>query len=239
MESKAYEHPAFGDLTKIHPEKLQELETILTFILSLPVARETFSQIITGSTRSAPYSGDIKSNNGFDKPTTEDDDATSRDQAMREYEEVRKAFAVQRLKIDLNVRSPSLTYLHLPSSKSPQLAHKYQSAPRGSREHKLRLLEIIAASVNTLAGMVYIKFHEDTVIKPPTPPEGHWWQFRYNHDFYVKLYHPDYKRLDTYPFGLLSVVGYWAEAELFGGVILFEHQESEVGQILQSRHARC
>lgn len=79
-----------------------------------------------------------------------------------------------------------------------------------------------AASVNMLAGMLYSSFHPDTILKPPKPPEGHDRQFHLTDHFYVDLYHSYYKRFDNYPFGLLSVVGYWAETALFGGVVLFD-----------------
>ena len=74
--------------------------------------------------------------------------------------------------------------------------------------------------------MVYISFHKNTDIKPGEPPEGHHWQFRDTDRFYVNFYHSQYMQLDDYPFGLLNVVGYWAETEVFGGVVLFEHDES-------------
>ena len=49
--------------------------------------------------------------------------------------------------------------------------------------------------------------------------------------FYVDIYHDRYRRLEQYPSGLLNVVGYWAETQLFGGVVLFDRGESglEVG----------
>lgn len=90
----------------------------------------------------------------------------------------------------------------------------------------LRLLEIAAASVNTLAGMIYVSFHPDTNMKPSEPQGGHWAQFSETDHFYVDFYHTKYQRFMNYPFGLLNVVGYWAEAEIFGGVVLFEHAES-------------
>ena len=61
---------------------------------------------------------------------------------------------------------------------------------------------------------------------PPEPPAGHFWQFRRTDHFYVDFYHTNYRRFEDFPFGLLNVVGYWAEAELFGGVVLFERVES-------------
>lgn len=90
----------------------------------------------------------------------------------------------------------------------------------------LRLLEIAAASVNTLAGMLYASFHPDTNIKPSELTIKDLRQCDLTGQFYVNFYHTYYLLFDRYPFGLLNVVGYWAEAELFGGVLLFEHVES-------------
>ena len=97
----------------------------------------------------------------------------------------------------------------------------------------LRLLEIAAASVNALGGMMYASFHPDTNTMPPKPPGGHSWQFRRTNHFYVDFYHTNYRQFEGFPFGLLNVVGYWAEAELFGGVVLFERVES--GSEVQSK----
>lgn len=90
----------------------------------------------------------------------------------------------------------------------------------------LRLLEIAAASVNTLAGMLYASFHPDTNIKPPELKIEDLRQCDLTGQFYVNFYHTHYRLFDGYPFGLLNVVGYWAEAELFGGVLLFEHVDT-------------
>ena len=46
--------------------------------------------------------------------------------------------------------------------------------------------------------------------------------------FYVDFYHTRYKRYEYYPLGLLSVVGYWAETQIFGGVLLFDHGDSDL-----------
>ena len=61
-------------------------------------------------------------------------------------------------------------------------------------------------------------------IKPPEPPGGHTLRFHRTDEFYVNFYHTNYRLYENYAFGLLNVVGYWAEAEIFGGVVLFEHE---------------
>ena len=89
--------------------------------------------------------------------------------------------------------------------------------------------------MNTLAGTMYAFFHPDTDIKPPRPPGGHFRAIHGTDRFYVDFYHDCYVRFDDYPFGLLDVVGYWAETQLFGGVLLFDRGESgsEVRHLLR------
>ena len=65
-------------------------------------------------------------------------------------------------------------------------------------------------------------------LNPPEPPGGHDHLFHGTDEYYVNFYHTKYRLFENYPFGLLNVVGYWAEAEIFGGVVLFEH-EGELG----------
>lgn len=192
--------PTFGDLTNLSPEKLQELETVLNSILALPVARETYFQIIHGTPS--------RMRSHLRETIVVNDSLKSSEKAIQLFEEIRTKFALQNLKIDM------------------KLAQNYQNASRGSRENLLRLLEIAAASVHALAGMIYTSFHKDTNIMPPEPREGHYWQFRRTDHFYVDFYHTNYRRFENYPFGLLNVVGYWAETEIFGGVVLFERVES-------------
>ena len=54
------------------------------------------------------------------------------------------------------------------------------------------------------------------------------------------LYHTEYLDSDQYPQGNADVVGYWAESQLFGGVVLFDRGESgaEVRNLqpLSARH---
>lgn len=214
--------PAFGDLTNVSVEKLQELNTLLAKILALPVARNTYAQIIDGNPTKMPYSeGNKISQSGTGETNSVSGNSEPTDRALQEYEKIRKAFVPENLLIDLKVRVSSLIVL-LSRPNSKKLAQEYQNTLSGCRDNSLRLLQIAAASVNALARKIYLDFHLDIDIKPSKPLGRHY----ITDEFYVNFYHTSYRQFKRYPFGLLDVVGYWAEMELFGGVLLFEREES-------------
>ena len=109
-----------------------------------------------------------------------------------------------------------------------QLVQKYQNAPLNTREHDLRLLEITAASINALAGIIYLAFHPASKLKPPKwlPDQDFHYSFYRSQKRPIEFYCTHYEAYERYPFGLLNVVGYWAEDKLFGGVLLFDRGES-------------
>lgn len=75
--------------------------------------------------------------------------------------------------------------------------------------------------------MIYAAFHPETEIKPQKPPLTAENFLSYESDqSYIDFYHTDYKEFERYPFGLLNVVGYWAETKFFGGVLLFDRGNS-------------
>lgn len=47
MGSNVNKVSTFTDLANLEAKKLQQLETVLTSILALPIARDTYAQIIT------------------------------------------------------------------------------------------------------------------------------------------------------------------------------------------------
>ncbi|KAF6230551.1 hypothetical protein HO133_004895 [Letharia lupina] len=208
MFSQVTETPRFAELANLSIDRLKQLETTLASILASPNAQDTYAQIIDGR---ATWQSHVDPNTrGFPNETIiVSDHPTPSDGAMQLYEEIRTVFTPQALKIDV------------------QLAQNYQNAPLGSPEHDLRLLEITAASLNALAGMIYASFHPETVLKPQESPSAQQDLLFFETDqFYVDFYHTKYKEFERYPFGLLNVVGYWAETQLFGGVLLFDRGES-------------
>ncbi|KAL1883252.1 hypothetical protein Daus18300_000310 [Diaporthe australafricana] len=98
------------------------------------------------------------------------------------------------------------------------LVHRYLAASLGSRDFKGSLIEIIAVSVHQIPTYLHklglnlgnhaCPHNEDTGI--PT-----------------FLFHDYYKNIDQYPNGVAGAVGYWAEAEILGGVALFDRRQQQ------------
>ncbi len=114
IESNPGEMFRLGDLSNLSAEKLQELETLLKSILALPVARDTYAQLIDGAPTRTPYSDDIKA---VASPLSEtiiiNDNSEPSNRAMQLYQEMKATFAPQGLKIDLKARTSSFITLHL------------------------------------------------------------------------------------------------------------------------------
>ena len=111
---------------------------------------------------------------------------------------------------------------------SAKVAQAYEHAPLNSLEEDLRLLEIIASALHSFGALLFTKFHPDVDLRPiwPIPTQR---PFLHTRGFFVDFHHIEYHDFNEYPFGLLNVISYWAETQVLGGVVLFEHVSSESG----------
>lgn len=116
-----------------------------------------------------------------------------------------------------------------------QLCHAYQAAAPRSRTFKARLVELAAASVHQLAVQLYAvgiasSPHKDSGIRSWTAPEDDavWWEVFPDGPPPTLFRHEWYCDYDQYPEGVADGVGYWAEARIFGGVVLFDRREPEL-----------
>ncbi|RAQ73506.1 hypothetical protein COH20_005048 [Aspergillus flavus] len=101
---------------------------------------------------------------------------------------------------------------------SSDVVQAYQDTSIGSRNFKLRLLEMVAISFHNIVAHLFQSCQADPDAWPnrnrvPHPRESTW------------FYHSDYLDYDQYPLGVPDVVGYWAEKQVFGGVVLFDRGE--------------
>lgn len=121
------------------------------------------------------------------------------------------------------------------NSPTGQIMQAYQNSEIGSREFKMRLVELTAVAVHNLAVLVYQghpKLHSqeeiDKTVSWTVPPrwieddrlKPRWEKVIEPHP--TLFYHVDYLYHDRYTHGLADVVGYWAEDRNFGGVVLFD-----------------
>ncbi|KAB8225497.1 hypothetical protein BDV33DRAFT_96675 [Aspergillus novoparasiticus] len=102
---------------------------------------------------------------------------------------------------------------------SSDVAQAYQDTSIGSRDFKLRLLEMVAISFHDMVAHLFQSFEADPDAwlsrnRVPHPRESTW------------FYHSDYLDHDQYPLGVPEVVGYWAEKQVFGGVVLLDRGET-------------
>lgn len=103
---------------------------------------------------------------------------------------------------------------------------RYQSAPVGSRASKLPFIELIAVAIHTTAAHLFKKV-DGGLHQNEEYPSDEWYKEvvhrrRKPTPFSLWLY-DDPKQ---YPDGNADVAGYWAEDQIFGGIVLFDRGES-------------
>ena len=207
---------SLADLSDLTSSKLDLLHRSLKFILLSAIAEDTFAQIIDGQPTRPSYKGNYRSI--WDPDVSER--TCSTESSIREWTKIKEAFVPQTLKLDVH------------------LIQAFQNALEHSRLEDLRLLEMVAVSLHFLAGAIYASSHPDKDISPPNNPNDH--RFYMTFHFWVDFYQASFKSYLRYPFGLLNVVGYWAETQILGGVFLFQRGPSggEVRHYINISHIR-
>jgi hypothetical protein len=107
---------------------------------------------------------------------------------------------------------------------------QYQDTAVGTKEFTLRLVELVAVACHDIAVLLY-KIAEGGVGKHAEKPLA---QIILDNDgipypeIPTDFYHTEYLDWEQYPQGVADMAGYWAEFELFGGVVVFDRGESGV-----------
>lgn len=116
----------------------------------------------------------------------------------------------------------------------------FDQATPGSKPFNLRLLELLAVSCHQIAVFVY-QFSDsgnrhcaEHTSWRDEEREIHAW------DWYrppIAFTHGIYTAVEQYPNGYADVVGYWAEARIFGGILVFDRgvSGSEVRYIYSAK----
>ncbi|KAH6649296.1 hypothetical protein F5144DRAFT_521559 [Chaetomium tenue] len=110
----------------------------------------------------------------------------------------------------------------------------YQNSAVGSREFKLRLVELVANVLHDIGVLLFQSEHKlhsqehiNSVVswkrEPQWVGEGRRRELEEPLEPRPTLfYHVDYMDHEQYPAGMADVAGYWAEDRIFGGVVVFD-----------------
>jgi hypothetical protein len=117
-----------------------------------------------------------------------------------------------------------------------------QAATPNSRAFQLRLIEIAAVTLHKIAVLLYqenMKLHDRHITNPSHSVDQLTWWRQDGHDdgddssppvcrpkpWSTLFTHPQYCYHAQYPDDLADSVGYWAEDQIFGGVVLFDRSQ--------------
>ncbi|RJE22005.1 hypothetical protein PHISCL_05670 [Aspergillus sclerotialis] len=122
----------------------------------------------------------------------------------------------------------------------------YRNSSPGTKAFKLRLIETTAVVVHSLAALLF-EHTNDPPYKYPSPTRkvvivdglAEVSDELIPTPFPTFLYHRDYFDHDLYPMGVVDVVAYWTETQLFGGVVVFDHGKSDAEFLDVSLHPDC
>lgn len=107
----------------------------------------------------------------------------------------------------------------------------YQGAVPGSRAFQTRLIELVVVSIHQIAAKLYNLhadggLHKGNEMLTWTPPKDDevWWEVNPGGAPPTLFRHRWYCDYDQYPEGIADSVGYWAEARIFGGIVMFDRR---------------
>ena len=188
-------------------------------VMLTDVSRSTYAQLVDG----VPLSQTLFSMPGrpsLSHPVYEHSDLC--DGVHEKLGQILEISNLHTLEFDFDV-SQSLSINQMRGSDNIlQLVRRYLAASPGSKAFKAGLIEIMAVSVHQIAAYIY---------KLDLDVGSHKALLKVDSDAPTLFLHNQYKDIEHFPDGVADAVGYWAEAQIFGGVILFDrrqqHESSE------------
>ena len=91
-----------------------------------------------------------------------------------------------------------------------------------SSSFNLHLLEMIAIAIHDMAANLFATFHPDGEPRRSDSDEC-----GFHPDGMISLSTACYINYSRYPRGMADVAGYWAEVQIFGGVVVFNRGPEE------------
>ncbi|KAK3291340.1 uncharacterized protein B0H64DRAFT_331067 [Chaetomium fimeti] len=207
----------------LKPPHREILIRAVTKVLSSPLAKETYAQIVDG----LPLSHVAKDCYRID--------LSPHHPLLDEHKELCPGVLEEAEKM---CSSFDTTTLLMPS----KLVRDYESATPGSSSFSVTLIELVARAVHQIAAWLYLQDtsrHKDDTL-------GRWRPSEKARPFYPRTFpttlfcHPWYRDYGQYPNGVADSVGYWAEARVLGGVVLFDRRDPEsVEDVAVSTSLKC
>lgn len=228
---KASRRPLASIETTLTGQHLDIFVQAILNILDTSIARETYSQIIDGLPLASVAGDSASSRLPNDHPLYEEHVQLCPG-VQEKVHEMSCNFHPTSLNLDaevsslLGIRNKMTTLIG-----ALQLISQYRAATPGSRAFKTRLIEITAEAVHQLAVLLFntgTNLHPDGRIASWVPPKDHvFWEINPEGAWPTLFYHHWYTNHEEYPNGIADMVGYWAEARIFGGVVLFDRRNPD------------
>lgn len=184
-------------------------------VVSTDVSQSIFAQLVDG----APLSQTLSLMPGRPKlshPVYEHSKLC--DGVHERVEQILDSSNLHILQFDFDVSQTTQSTRGVGLTHTSQLVRRYLAASPGSKAFKAGLIELTAVSVHQIA--VYI-------FKLDLDVGSHKALLKVDNDAPTFFLHSQYKDIDQYPDGVADAVGYWAEAQIFGGVILFDRRQQD------------
>ncbi|KLU92509.1 hypothetical protein MAPG_11454 [Magnaporthiopsis poae ATCC 64411] len=110
----------------------------------------------------------------------------------------------------------------------------YQAAGPKSKAFGTRLIELVALAVHQVAVLLFnldTSLHKGDGITEWAPSKDDWlfWEKHPNGPLPTLLHHQWYTDFEQYPEGVADMVGFWAESQILGGVVLFDRRPKDIG----------
>ncbi|KAI3394045.1 hypothetical protein diail_3264 [Diaporthe ilicicola] len=176
-------------------EHLAVFTRALRNVISTDVARSTYAQIVDGRPLQEVL---VRMSNRPELSHSVYEHTELCEGVLDKIAQIKDSFDLQFLQFDFH------------------LVHRYLAASLGSRAFKNSLIEIMAVSIHQIATYLHkldlnLGNHADLHDEETGIP--------------TFFFHDQYRNIDQYPNGVTDAVGYWAEAEILGGVTLFDRRQ--------------
>ncbi|KAI1505917.1 hypothetical protein F5X99DRAFT_175152 [Biscogniauxia marginata] len=200
-------------LEHLDPEHLDAATKAIHNAVSSNIAESTFSQIIDGMPLFESYVE-------FHYPP--------KDHPINDHEALCDGALEKTRKLRVDFNPLALGF-------DSRAVQAFQNSAIGSEEFELRLIELTATACHQIAVRLYQlddgahkhKEHETWLAEAPSQiPEDKPYAARLLPPA-TTFFHWHYQASHQYPHGIADVVGYWAEAKIFGSVVVFDRGESE------------